>query len=366
MERSELQWTWVSTTVQLDAFLQRHSQCKRCFVDLEADSLHRYEEQICLIQVESEGEIALIDPLSAEIDVTAFYRWLLDREVWMHGADYDMRLLQNAGAQLPQPLLDTQIAAQLVGRKRFGLAALIAQEFEITLSKTSQKADWRKRPLTDQMLKYAALDVFFLPDLVDRLLAELEEKKRYDWFLESCEFSRLQGQKRLARDPETIWRVSGWGKLSSLGLGYLKVLWHWRERCAKSWDRPSFYIANNATLISWATELSQNKVVDFAQVRPRWKKDLYPELAEVAQLSEQQLPQKRLKERLPRRDEQWEKCVDALKAHRNNCAKSLDIDPGVIASRATLEALVTAPEKQDQLLLSWQREVLGNWQQNLI
>ena len=89
--------------------------------------------------------VAIIDPLAIE-DMRLFAVWMEQAEVWMHGADYDMNLLQTAYGALPRLILDTQIAARLLGFRQFGLAALVEHFFGITLSKKNQKADWGQRP----------------------------------------------------------------------------------------------------------------------------------------------------------------------------------------------------------------------------
>ena len=88
-----------------------------------------------------------------------------------HDADYDLRLLrQDYGWQVAN-LFDTRIAAQLLGERAFGLAALLEQEFGVRLDKKHQRADWSMRPLTPDMLDYAAQDTYWLLGLRDRLRA---------------------------------------------------------------------------------------------------------------------------------------------------------------------------------------------------
>lgn len=105
-----------------------------------------------------------------------FYNWLKETEVWMHGADYDMSLFQNAWETLPAMIWDTQTAARLLGFRQFGLAALVEHFHGITLSKSSQKADWARRPLSPTMVTYALNDVNYMLDMADKLTAALREK----------------------------------------------------------------------------------------------------------------------------------------------------------------------------------------------
>jgi ribonuclease D len=167
-------------------------------LDLEADSLYRYAERICLVQVCYGESVDLVDPLNGE-SVSPLVEWLKTARIWMHGADYDMSLMIREWGMVPPVLYDTQIAAQLLGYERFGYASLVEQFFGVELSKSSQKADWGKRPLSDTMLEYARNDVRYLLPLASRVEEKLKELGRYEWFVESCHASR---DRVLAREGE--------------------------------------------------------------------------------------------------------------------------------------------------------------------
>ena len=79
-----------------------------------------------------------------------------------HDADYDLRLLQQDYGWQIRNIFDTRVAAQLLGYTAFGLAALLERFFDVKLDKKHQRADWSMRPLTDDMLDYAAQDTRFL------------------------------------------------------------------------------------------------------------------------------------------------------------------------------------------------------------
>ena len=188
----------------------------RVVLDLEADSLHRYQEKICLIQYADETGSCLIDPLSIE-DMGPFYNWLKETEVWMHGADYDMSLFQNAWETLPAMIWDTQTAARLLGFRQFGLAVLVEHFHGITLSKSSQKADWARRPLSPTMVTYALNDVNYMLDMADKLTAALREKGRMGWFEEICRHSMERARERHLAGHQDPWRIQGCGKLTGRG-----------------------------------------------------------------------------------------------------------------------------------------------------
>ncbi|RYD64907.1 MAG: ribonuclease D, partial [Verrucomicrobiaceae bacterium] len=140
-----------------------------CAIDTEADSLHRYRESLCLIQFADRDGCVLIDPL-AIADLSSLGSYLSDATVWMHGADYDMTMFKRQFGELPAVVYDTQIGARLLGVRRFGLGDLVSQYFGVELSKSSQKADWGKRPLSPKMVEYALNDVHYLLEMGDMIV----------------------------------------------------------------------------------------------------------------------------------------------------------------------------------------------------
>ena len=166
-------------------------------IDLEADNLHRYAEQLCLIQVTDGQRFELVDPLAIE-DLDPLKGFLEGATIWMHGADFDMTLMRREFGILPKMIFDTQIAARLLGVRRFSYANLVEQYFEVTLSKSSQKENWGQRPLPDKMCEYALNDVRYLLPLADRLERELRARDRYSWFLESCEAAMARPRASIA------------------------------------------------------------------------------------------------------------------------------------------------------------------------
>jgi len=200
----------IVTSEELEAYLvacRAGNSHPVCAIDTEADSLHRYRESLCLIQFAVRDGCELIDPLAID-DLSSLGSYLKDATVWMHGADYDMTMFKRQFGELPAVVYDTQIGARLLGVRRFGLGDLVLHYFGVELSKSSQKADWGKRPLSPKMVEYALNDVHYLLDMGDIIVAALKEKGRYEWFEESCEAARL---KVLNRDDskEESWRIQG-------------------------------------------------------------------------------------------------------------------------------------------------------------
>lgn len=328
-----------------------------CAIDTEADSLHRYRESLCLVQFADRRECVLIDPLAID-DLSSLASYLADATVWMHGADYDMTMFKRQFGALPAVVYDTQIGARLLGIRRFGLGDLVNHYFGVELSKSSQKADWGKQPLSSKMVEYALNDVHYLLEMGDIIVAALKAKGRYEWFEESCHAAR---QRVLGRDDskEEMWRIQGSGKLNPYGLACLRALWHWRDGEAKSWDRPSFMVAPNRQLLEWTLELDAKRSVNLpGHFRPDRVKRFKAALAEAQTLPRADWPAKACGKRR-KRDHEFDLRVDALLKARELAAADLDIEASLIAPRAILESLAAGEADSDDVLLTWQRECLS-------
>lgn len=333
-----------------------------CAIDTEADSLYRYAERLCLIQITDGERHELIDNLEFD-DLTPLREYLKTAHVWMHGADYDMSMLRKNFGLVPPVVYDTQIAARLLGAKRFGYGNLVEDFLGVSLSKSSQKADWGKRPLTPVMTEYALNDVVYLFPLANLLVEKLTALGRYDWFVESCEAAREKVLGRLEEQSrEDAWRINGSGRFSPKGLAYLRALWHWRDIEAAEWDKPSFMVISNKELINWVEILISGKKLPIPErYRSRRRKRLHAALDEVYNLPEGDYPE-RIKGKRRRLDDEFEERVSALQKVRDANAAELGIDPSLIAPKAVLEALCRAdatPDTADELLLKWQRPLLG-------
>lgn len=353
----------VDTPEKLAALVSRlndavaRTPCFRSCLDTEADSLHHYQEKLCLIQLAFDDEYALVDPLAVE-DISPLIAALDQGEVWFHGADYDLTLLRRTYGWVPARVRDTQIAARLTGSRQFGLAALVENFFQHKLSKASQKADWSRRPLSATMLHYAVDDVRYLLALGDLLLKLLREKNRISWFEQSCEALRSDVTGRSTQPKENPWRVQGSGRLHARGLALLKSLWEWREGVAQERDVPCFRIMSNKQLMEAALAFEHGQhLPPPAGWRPRWKKE-YADVHEAVTTSDPASWPARLRSQNGRMSDKAREQLDKLCSVREKIAHNLDLEPSLLGSRGTLEQVVAAPGGIAELM-PWQREVMA-------
>ncbi len=351
---------YIESSPDLAAFISslKQDESAKCAVDTEADSLHCYEEKLCLIQFTAEERVAIIDPLAID-DLSPLMEYLNRAENWMHGADFDMRMLRARFNAIPPIVFDTQIAARLLGSRKFGLANIVEEFCGVKLSKHSQKADWGKRPLPEKMVSYAVNDVRYLLAMADYFRSHLTELGRWDWFLQSCDAARDAASKREERDPDAVWRITGWGKLKSHGLAYLRGLWNWRDDEARRRDRPPFKIVGNEKLLQFSNSLADGGT---ASVPPKLGKQTISRfeaaIEEVRALPESDWPKIPKRQRSPR-DPNFDAKFTALRKVRDDVARELDIEPSLLGSRSVLEKLAVDRSLAPELLLPWQRELLG-------
>src|SRR2546423_5218978 len=173
---------YLDQPAEVNRFLDQISHVSELALDTEGASFHRFIDRIYLLQITTRERSAVIDPLP--IGAPARLGQMLEDptvEVVFHDADYDLRLLHQDYGWHARNIFDTRIAAQLLGIKSFGLAALLDQFFGVQLDKKHQRADWSLRPLTPGMLDYAAQDTRYLLDLRDELRSRLEKLGRLEW-----------------------------------------------------------------------------------------------------------------------------------------------------------------------------------------
>jgi ribonuclease D len=314
-------------------------------MDTEAASFHRYLDRVYLLQVSSREETAVVDPLATG-GLDPIGELLSDPgiEVVFHDADYDLRLLHREYGFTARKLFDTRIAAQLLNEPGIGLAALLEKYLGVRLDKRFQRADWSARPLSPEMLEYAASDTRYLPQLQDILRDRLRERGRLGWAEE--EFALLEDLRTSSADnAEPGWlRLKGARALKGRELAVLRELWEWREAAARRADRATFRILNNEPMLAMAkdppTEMAALRAIrgvssDQAERRGR---DLLAAVRRGLDVREDDLP--RLT-RPPRRvpDLAYEQRLERLKAARNRLAQQYDLAAGVVCPNGTLEAI---------------------------
>jgi ribonuclease D len=337
-------FVYLDTAAAVEQFTTEIAGVSEIALDTEGASFHRFIDRIYLLQLSTRERHAVIDPLP--IGAPAGLGALLENpavEVVFHDADYDVRLLQQDYGWQIRNIFDTRIAAQLLGYTAFGLAALLERFFDVKLDKKHQRADWSMRPLTVDMLDYAAQDTRYLLELKDRMSAELERTGRMAWAME--EFALLEGTRWTDEEPGMSYlRLKGARDLSRRELAVLRELVPWRDVVAGSLDRATFRVLGNEQLLDIARTQPQTKDA-LSRIKGMPRAILEQRGAELLDAVRRALavPDAELP-KFPRaarwdRDPDFDTRVSALKTARDAAAKRLELDPGVLCSRDRMEAV---------------------------
>jgi ribonuclease D len=294
----------------------------------------------------------------------------------MHGSDFDLRLLGGELGLRVHGLFDTQIAASLLGLQSLGLAALLEERFGVKLSKKYQRADWAERPLSEDMLEYAASDTRYLFALADQLTAELEEAGRLGWAKQECLALEAVAEAADAEDAEPedpVIRVKGTKDLSTRQVAALREALFWRDEIARSRDRAAFRVVGDRPLLD-AVVHHPKRVEDLTNIKgfptnlARSEGEaLIERLQKIALAPEDELkPYPRAAARGPGRPPpEVETVVNRLKDVRNRKASEIELPRGTLLSNAVmLEIATEGPSSLEELsridgMRPWRVELLG-------
>ena len=213
---------------------------------------------LCLVQVATAEEDAIIDPLAEGIDLTPLKELLMDEGIVkvLHAARQDMEIFYRICEAVPGPIFDTQIAGMAIGLgDSAGYGALVKARLDINLDKGARFTDWSRRPLSEKQLSYALADVTHLRDLYPGILSELEAQGRLSWVME--EMAQHMEESLYTFEPEDAWRRLKLRGNKKPYLAALKAAAAWRERQAIKKDIPRRRV------------LKDDAIYDLAQQRPR-------------------------------------------------------------------------------------------------
>lgn len=340
-------------------------------IDTEAASFHRHHDRIYLIQVSSRERTAIIDPVALP-DLSGLGALLANPgiEAVFHDADYDLRLFDHQYGFRAARLFDTRIAAEFLGEPGLSLAALLERHFGVRMDKRFQRADWSERPLSPEMLAYAAADTVHLVALRNLLGERLEAAGRSAWAEE--EFAALTTVRwTLDEDREPGWlRLKGAKRLPPRQLAILREVHGWRVEVASKTDRAEFRILGNEALFAIADraprtveELEKIKGIGRDTLQRRGR-NIIAAVNRALALPESKLPRVERPPRRPREPE-IEARLGRLKAARAGITGRLGLEAGFAAPNSLLETVARAAPTSLQELAQlsgvrrWQVEAFG-------
>lgn len=352
--------TWIDRRDALEAWFSALPAQAALGVDTEFMRRNTFHPQLALLQLGWNGRYALVDPLAFEIgDALRPHLAQGPTITVMHSAGEDLEALAPLLPEGPGTLFDTQIAAAFVG---MGLGVsyrgLVAALVGVELDKGETRSDWLQRPLTASQQLYATLDVVYLQPVHEQLAAQLEQRDRTAWHAEDCARLKRRANAREG-DPQPQRALRAAAEWPRAQQALLRRALLWRDRSARTLDRPRSWLLEDALALS----LAQNPPRSLTELDQRSRGQRALRSAQRAELFELLAPP-------PDADElaatapipspllgEAKKALAAMKDAVDRLAVEMDLPPGLLCPRKALEEYVATCE-WPELLEGWRRGVL--------
>jgi len=257
---------WIDSELQFSEMLSHIFEQSIIGVDTESDSLYVYHEKVCLIQLSTLDFDYLIDPLKIKNLHPLFDVFLNEKiEKVFHAAEYDIMCLKRDFNFQFSNVFDTMIASRVLGKDKIGLSNLLKEYFNLDINKKYQRANWGRRPLSEDMINYASVDSHYLIELRNILNFELSAKNlsslAEEDFKRVCKVESFQAHK----NNDSCWKMVKGNHLSSQQMTVLMELCNFRENLAKNKNIPSFKVIGPEILIEIA-KLCPHSVQSLSEV----------------------------------------------------------------------------------------------------
>lgn len=227
-------------------------------VDAERASGFRYSQRAYLVQFATSKQIFLIDPTCfSETELAELARVVSAKKWLLHSATQDLPCLAEIGI-LPTDIFDTELAARLCGFEKFGLGSLALELLDFEMAKEHSAADWSIRPIKQEMLIYAALDVDVMHELQEKLQQKLEELERQDWA--KAEFEKLLTFKPKPAAKEAWRNLPGISKVKDKRrLQIAAALYSVRDEIARAQDIAPGRLIPDRSIMAAVNQLPTSK-----------------------------------------------------------------------------------------------------------
>ncbi len=355
----------ITTTDSLAKFCDKAKSAPFIALDTEFMRERTFYSQLCLIQMATPDDEAILDPMAEGIDLAPILAILADNNIEkvMHAARQDMEIFYKLLGKVPAPLFDTQIAAMALGfGENVGYLALVQGRLAVKLDKGARFTDWARRPLSEHQLSYALGDVTHLRDLYPGMVRELNAKGRMSWVRE--EMSGQMDSRLYDFEPERAWKRLKPRMFRQDYLAAMKAAAAWREREAQQKDVPRGRILKDDGIFVIA-QRKPKTVKDLDRLRGipngfsnrKTASNLVDEVQKAVANAASYAP---VVERSKQMPPGLGPSVDMLKTLLRLKTEYVDIAPRLIANTSDLSELAAFGDQADiRALKGWRREVFG-------
>ncbi|HYN34295.1 MAG TPA: HRDC domain-containing protein [Ilumatobacteraceae bacterium] len=369
MADPRLDYRWIDQQVDFDDVVTTLLGQSRYALDTEFHRERTYYPKLALVQVawrSADGQqVALIDPLA--VDVASFGRLFASESLCViHAAQQDLDVLTHAVGSVPTRMFDTQLAAGFLGYGTPSLVSLLQGEIGVTPAKGDRLTDWLRRPLTDSQRQYAAVDVEYLLEVHERLVAQLADVDRLGWADDACEELRTRPTSGSA--PDDAWlRLKDARSLRPSARAVAQSVAGWRERRAMRTDIPVRQVLPDLAILgiaqrapSTTKELSQARGVDERHSRG----GLAEEILEAVKAAKG-VPAPSPPPSADDLDRSMRPAVTLVSAWVAQLARDERLDPALLATRTDIVSFLRGDDDA-RLASGWRNVLVGDGIRRLV
>ena len=355
---------YIDTQEALLGFIQRAQASKVVAIDTEFLREKTYYAKLCLLQMATESEVAIIDPFGVR-DLTVLADLLLNERIVkvLHAASQDLEIIYRKIGVMPYPVFDTQVAAALMGHtQQVGYASLVHAECGVQLKKADSYTDWSRRPLTPSQIRYAADDVIYLPRMYESMTAQLSKLGRLEWL--DADFEELTDPARFFFDPrERFRRLKRVNCLSRYQLAAAREVAAWREECAQRRNVPRKWVLTDEQIVE-ACKREPKTIDELFMVRGIKERVSTKDARAIvaAMVKGFDLPEEEWPELAHggRNEKNVDAQLDLMTALVRLRAKENDIALQTLASHDELTRLARGARDDLDLLRGWRKKMVGD------
>lgn len=356
--------TLITATDALDALCSRLRAETFVTVDTEFMRERTYWPELCVVQLASDTEVAVVDALAPGLSLASLGVLFADPSVVkvFHAARQDIEIFVQLFADVPKPLFDTQIAAMVAGfGDQVGYDALVAATTGGHIDKAHRFSDWAARPLSPAQVTYAAADVTHLRRVYEKLRDRLEQDNRMDWVAE--EMAILANPATYHPDPDSMWERLRPRTSDRRMLGVLRAIAAWREREAQHSNIPRNRMLKDEALLeiaaiapATAEHLARARGVTRGFAEGRMGAGLLNAIAEAKALPEAALPPAPAHRDGPRPSPALIALLKVLLAAK---CEQHHVAPKLVANSEDIDRLATEDAPAIQALQGWRADIFG-------
>ncbi|MBN8888841.1 MAG: ribonuclease D [Rhodospirillales bacterium 70-18] len=354
----------ITTTEALDTLCTRLRAERFVTVDTEFMRERTYWPELCVVQLASDTDVAVVDALAPGLDLAPLGALLADQAVVkvFHAARQDIEIFVQLFDDVPKPLFDTQIAAMVAGfGDQVGYDSLVAATTGGHIDKSHRFSDWTVRPLSPAQVTYAAADVTHLRRVYEKLRDRLEKDNRMEWVAE--EMAILADPATYRPDPESMWERLRPRTGNRRLLGVLRAVAAWREREAQRSNIPRSRMLKDEALLEIAAiapadaeHLARARGVTRGFAEGRMGAGLLAAIAEAKALPDAALPEAPAHRDGPRASPALVALLKVLLAAK---CEQHHVAPKLVANSEDIDRLATEDTPDIQALHGWRHEVFG-------